>query len=34
MDDAQGYYNHEEETIVLHVIMVNAKTNSNGRRDR
>jgi hypothetical protein len=34
MDDAQGYYSHEEEVIGLHVIMGNAETKSNGRRDR
>jgi hypothetical protein len=33
MEDAQGSYNNEEEIIGLHVIMGNAETNSNGRRD-
>jgi hypothetical protein len=34
MEDAQGYYNHEEEIIGLHVNMGNVETESNGRRDR
>jgi hypothetical protein len=34
MDDAQGYYNHEEEVRCLHVNVVNAETESNGRRGR
>jgi hypothetical protein len=33
MEDARGYYSHEEEIIGLHVSMGNAKTESNGRRD-
>jgi hypothetical protein len=33
MEDAQGFYNHEGEIGGLHTSMVNAKTNSNGRRD-
>jgi hypothetical protein len=34
MEDVKGYYSHEEEIIGLHVNMGNAKTESNGRRDR
>jgi hypothetical protein len=34
MEDAQGYYSHEEEIIGLHVIMGNYETKSNGRRGR
>jgi hypothetical protein len=34
MEDAQRSYSHQEEIIGLHVTMVNAKTKSNGRRDR
>jgi hypothetical protein len=33
MEDAQGYYIHEEDIIGLHVTMGNAKIESNGRRD-
>jgi hypothetical protein len=32
MEDAQGYYNHEEEIKGLHVIMGNFEINSNGKR--
>jgi hypothetical protein len=34
MEDAQRSYSHQEEIIGLDVTMVNAKTKSNGRRDR
>ena len=34
MEDAQGYYIHEEEFIGLHINMGNVETKSNGRRDR
>jgi hypothetical protein len=34
MEYAQGYCIHEEEVTVFHVIMGNAETDSNGRRDR
>ena len=34
MEDVQVSYNHEEEFIGMHVNMGNAKTDSNGRRDR
>jgi hypothetical protein len=34
MEDAQGSYIHEKEFIGMHVSMGNAKTKSNGRRDR
>jgi hypothetical protein len=33
MEDAQGFYNHEEEIGCLHTNMGNAETESNGRRD-
>jgi hypothetical protein len=33
MEYAQGYQNHEEEVIGMHVNMGNAGTKSNGRRD-
>jgi hypothetical protein len=33
MEDAQGYYSHEEDIIGL-VSMGNVETNSNGRRGR
>jgi hypothetical protein len=32
VEDAYGYYNHEEEVKGLHVRMGNSKTKSNGRR--
>jgi hypothetical protein len=32
MEDAHGYYNHEEEIIGLHLNMENDETKSNGRR--
>jgi hypothetical protein len=32
MENAQGYYIHEEEVKGLHVSMGNDETNSNGRR--
>jgi hypothetical protein len=34
MEDAQGFYSHEEEIGGLHISMGNAETESNGRRDR
>jgi hypothetical protein len=34
MEYAQGSYIHEKVFIGLHVSMWNAKSNSNGRRDR
>jgi hypothetical protein len=34
MEDAQGFYNHEEEIGGLHTSMGNVETESNGRRDR
>jgi hypothetical protein len=34
MEDAQGYYSHEEEIIGLHINMGNVEIESNGRRDR
>jgi hypothetical protein len=34
MEDSQGSYSHEEEFRELDVSMGNAKTDSNGRRDR
>ena len=34
MENAQGFYNHEEEIGGLHVSMGNAKTESYGRRDK
>jgi hypothetical protein len=34
MEDAQGYYSHEEEFIGVHASMGNAETESNGRRYR
>jgi hypothetical protein len=34
MDDSQGPYSHEEEIIVMHVIMGNVETDSNGRTGR
>jgi hypothetical protein len=33
MDDAQGFYIHEEEIKGLHVNMGNAETESSGRKD-
>jgi hypothetical protein len=33
MEYDQGFYIHEEDIIGLHVIMGNAETKSNGRRD-
>jgi hypothetical protein len=32
MEDAQGFYSHEDEFRGLHVNMGNAETKSNGRR--
>jgi hypothetical protein len=32
MEDSQGYYNHEEDIIGLHVSMGSVETKSNGRR--
>jgi hypothetical protein len=34
MEDAQGFYNHEEEIGGLHTNMGNVETESNGRRNR
>jgi hypothetical protein len=34
MEDAQGFYNHEEKIGGLHANMGNAEIESNGRRDR
>jgi hypothetical protein len=34
MEDAQGYYSHEEELRCLHISMGNVKIDSNGRRYR
>jgi hypothetical protein len=34
MEDAQGFYSHEEEIGDLHTNMGNVETESNGRRDR
>jgi hypothetical protein len=34
MEDAQGFYSHEDEFRGLHVNMGNAKTKSNGIRYR
>jgi hypothetical protein len=34
MEDAQGYYSHEEEVKGLHVSMENVETKSNGHRSR
>jgi hypothetical protein len=34
MEDAQGYYNHEEDNRCMHVIMGNVDIEPNGRRDR
>jgi hypothetical protein len=34
MEDAQGFYSHEEEIGGLHASMGNVETESNGRRDR
>jgi hypothetical protein len=34
MEDAQGYYTHEEEVRGLHINMGNVETESNGRRGR
>jgi hypothetical protein len=34
MEDAQGYYNHDEEVIGMHIILGNVETKSNGRRGR
>jgi len=33
MEYAQGFYSHEKDIIGLHVIMRNAETKSNARRD-
>jgi len=33
MLETQGYYNHEEEIIGIHVNMGNDEIKSNGRRD-
>jgi hypothetical protein len=33
MEYAQGFYSHEKDIIGIHVIMGNADTKSNGRRD-
>jgi len=33
MEYGQGYYNHEEEIIGMHINMGNVDTKSNGRRD-
>jgi hypothetical protein len=34
MEDAHGFYSHEEEIICLHTSVGNVETKSNERRDR
>jgi hypothetical protein len=34
MEDSQGYYDHEDEIIRLHINLGNAETKSNGHRRR